>query len=173
MGRHSESGKFLKQDIYFVNPGGTGRGLETLVLWMGATHYFAALQKAFGPGGTRAGLAVTAGGSGDAADLKRAREASTAHARGCGGDGRGRAAFRGGGEARRGLGRARGRARGTPSSPASGRRAPAATPASSAALWPVRRKTETHPRPPPKLRRCSWFLGSARNVAPKAWRPFT
>lgn len=62
-------------------------------------------NKEFGAAGTRAGLAVTAGGSGDAADLKRAREASTARARGWGG----REGQRGlpggrGGEARLGAG---------------------------------------------------------------------
>lgn len=67
---------------------------------MGTTHYFRVLQNRFSHERTRATLAVTAGGSWDAAGLKRAREAARAHARGCGWTGGVAAVFRGGGAAR-------------------------------------------------------------------------
>lgn len=118
---------------------------------MGLKRYFPALQKGFGSGATRAAPAVTAGGSWDAAGLKRAREAARARARGCGETGGAAAVFRGGGAARRGLwggcarASAREQARGAPSSPVPGRPAPAPTLAPVPQRRPVRKKTEIPP----------------------------
>lgn len=137
--------------MHFINSSGTGKCLEMLALRMGMTHYFPALQNEFGSGATRAAPTVTAGGSWDAADLKRAREEARARARGCGETGGATAVFRGGGAARRGLrggcarARAREQARGAPSSPVPGRPAPAPTPTPVPQRRPVKRKTETHP----------------------------
>lgn len=135
---------------------------------MGTTHYFRVLQNRFGHERTRATLAVTAGGSWDAAGLKRAREAARTHAQGCGWTGGVAAVFRGGGAARLAE-RARARA-GTWGLLVLGIREPRASHPLVSAPWPgrpVRKNTEAHFPPPQELRVRSWFLGSPRNVALK------